>query len=109
MNLLQRVIGIVLHPDSEWRVIEGEPESAKTLFLHYVAILALIPAICGFVGSSIIGVTVSAGTFRVPIGVGAINAVLSYVLTFVIVYLVALVIDLLAPVFNAERHFASAL
>lgn len=109
MNLLQRVIGIVLRPDSEWRVIEGEPESAKTLFLHYVAILALIPAICGFVGSSIIGVTVSAGTFRVPIGVGAINAVLSYVLTFVIVYLVALVIDLLAPVFNAERHFASAL
>lgn len=109
MNLVARVIGIILRPDSEWLLIEREPEGVKNLFLRYVAILALIPAICGFIGGSIVGVTVSAGTFRTPMATGAINAVLGYVLTFVIVYLVGLAIDLLAPFFKAQRHFANAL
>ncbi len=108
MNLVARVIGIILRPDFEWLAIEREPGGVKNLILGYVAILALIPAVCGFIGGSLVGVTVSAGTFRTPMVTGAINAVLGYILTFVIVYLVALAIDLLAPVFKAQRHFASA-
>ena len=109
MNLMSRVKNIMLRPDSEWRVIADEPGGVTHLFTRYVAILALIPALAGFIGYSVIGVSVSAGTFRVPLVPGLINMVLSYVFTFVIVYAVALVVDALAPSFRAERNFPNAL
>ncbi len=109
MNLIERVKNILISPDAEWPVIAEEPGDVTTLFTRYVAILAAIPAVCGFIGGSIIGMTVSVGTFRVPILAGLINMVLGYVFSFVIVYAVALIIDALAPSFRAERNFSAAL
>ena len=109
MNLIERVKNILISPDAEWQVIAEEPGDVTTLFMRYVAILAAIPALAGFVGGSIIGMTVSVGTFRVPILAGLINMVLGYVFSFVIVYAVALIIDVLAPSFRAERNFSAAL
>jgi Yip1 domain len=109
MNLIERVKNILISPDAEWQVIAGEPGDVTTLFTRYVAILAAIPALAGFVGGSIIGMTVSVGIFRVPILAGLINMVLGYVFSFVIVYAVALIIDVLAPSFRAERNFSAAL
>ncbi len=54
-----------------------------------MAILAAIPAVCSFIGTSIVGI---AG-FRTPFFSGAIGAVVGYVLSLVGVYLVAFVID----------------
>jgi hypothetical protein len=107
--LLQRIKNILIDPDAEWLVIENEPGDVRTLFTRYVAILAVIPAICGFIGSSIIGFSVSVGTFRVPLLDGILNAVISYVFSFVIVYVVALIIDLTAPSFRAQSNFPNAL
>ena len=87
----------------------GRTRRRDYLFTRYVAILALIPALAGFIGYSIIGMSVSVGTFRVPLVPGLINLVLGYIFTFVIVYAVALVIDALAPSFRAERNFPNAL
>ncbi len=109
MNLLHRVRGILLSPGREWRVIERESGEPTYLFGRYVAILALIPAVFGFIGKSVIGVTTSAGSFRVPAIAGLIEAVLSYAFTFVIVYVTALIIDLLAKSFDADRYFPNAL
>ena len=109
MNLIERVKNILISPDAEWQVIAEETGDVTTLFTRYVAILAAIPALAGFVGGSIIGMTVSVGTFRVPILAGLINMVLGYVFSFVIVYAVALIIDVLAPSFRAERNFSAAL
>ena len=109
MNLVERVKNILVNPDAEWLVIENEPADARNLFLRYVAILALIPAIAGFVGSSIIGFSVSVGTFRVPLINGIVNMVVSYILSFVLVYVVALLIDLLAGGFRARSNFPNAL
>ena len=109
MNLIERVKNILISPDAEWQVIAEEPGDVTTLFTRYVAILAAIPALAGFVGGSIIGMTVSVGTFRVPILAGLINMVLGYVFSFVIVYAVALIVDVLAPSFRAERNFPAAL
>lgn len=109
MNLVARVKNILLDPDAEWPVIASESGGVTHLFTRYVAILALIPALCGFIGGSIIGISVSVGTFRVPLIPGLINLVLGYIFTFIIVYAVALVIDALAPSFRTERNFPNAL
>jgi hypothetical protein len=100
MQLLQRVTAIILRPESEWPVIAGEPGEAKTIFIHYVAILALIPAICGFLGGLIIGT---------PPVAGALDAILGYVSTFVLVYAGAWIVNGLATLFKGERNFPNAL
>jgi Yip1-like protein len=108
-HLLARVQGLLLDPQGEWAKIDRESGEPAHLFLNYVAILALIPAVAGFIGGSIIGFTVSVGTFRVPMLTGLLNAVIAYLFSFVLVYVVALVIDALAPSFGTQRHFPSAL
>jgi hypothetical protein len=100
MNLVERVKGIILSPKTEWPVIAGEPGDAGYLFSNYVAILAAIPAVCGFIGSVIVGA---------PIVGALLVAVIHYVLAFVNVYIVALIVNLLAPTFNSQKSFASAL
>lgn len=109
MNLILRIKNILLRPYEEWLVIDRESGDPVYLFSRYVAILALIPAIAGIIGGSVIGVTVPAGTFRVPLFIGILNGAISYLFTFVIVYSVALVIDGLAPTFGTERHLPSAM
>jgi len=105
MNLVARVQAILLNPKTEWPVIEREPGDVGFLFTNYVAILAAIPAVCGFVGSSIVGV----GGYRAGFFSGLLGAILNYILAFVGVYVMALIVDALAPSFNGQKNFSSAL
>jgi Yip1 domain len=100
MNLVERVKGIILTPKTEWPVIAGEQGDAAYLFRNYVAILAAIPAVCGFIGAVLIGA---------PIIAALIGAVIRYLLAFVAVYVVALIVNALAPTFASEKNFESAL
>ena len=109
MNLVERVKAILLSPDAEWPVIADERGDVAYLFGNYVAILALIPAVAGFIGGSLIGVSTPVLSVRVPIVSGLIGAVADYLIAFVVVYLVAVIIDLLADRFGGRRDFASAL
>jgi len=104
MDIVGRVKGLLLDPKAEWRVIANEPAEPASLITGYVAILAAIPAVCGFIGTSIIGV---AG-IRTPFVSGLIGAVVGYGLTLVGVYLVAFVIDFLADKFGGQKNFNSA-
>ena len=53
--LIARVKAILTTPQTEWPVIAREPGEPAVLFVRYVAILAAIPAVARFVGSSLIG------------------------------------------------------
>ena len=110
MDIVARAKAIMLTPKTEWPVIEHEPGDPAYLFSNYVAILAAIPAVCGFIGASIIGISVPiVGTVRVGIVSGIASALVQYVLAFVMVYVMALIIDALAPSFNGQKNFNNAL
>jgi hypothetical protein len=109
MDILGRVKGILLTPETEWAKIEPEPGTPAYLFPHYVVYLAAIPPLAGFIGSSVIGVAVPGGTLRVPLFAGLLGAVIAYLLSFAVVYAVAIIIDQLAPQFKGQRDFANAL
>jgi dolichyl-phosphate-mannose--protein O-mannosyl transferase len=100
MNLIERVKAIILTPKSEWQVIAGESGDTAYLFKNYVAILAAIPAVCGFVGMLLIGL---------GLGVALTFAIVSYLLSFVAVFVVAFIVDLLATTFDGRKDFESAL
>lgn len=80
------------------------------MFTKYALILALIPVIAGFIGQSLVGISLGPfGSFKVPIVNGLIYAVLYYVLTLAGIYLVAFIVDALAPSFGAQKDMVSSL
>jgi len=109
MDIVGRLKGILLTPETEWAKIEPEPGTPAYLFPHYVVYLAAVPPLAGFIGSSIIGVSAAGGTARVALFAGLLGAVMAYVLSFAVVYAVAIIIDQLAPQFGGQKDFASAL
>jgi hypothetical protein len=109
MDIVGRVKGILLTPETEWAGIEHEPGTPAYLFPNYVVYLAAIPPLAGFIGGSIVGVNGQGGTYRVPLVAGLLGAVTAYVLSFAAVYLVAIVIDHLAPRFGGQKDFGGAL
>src|SRR6516164_3718646 len=109
MDIVDRVKAILLTPKSEWLVIERESGDHTYLFTNYVAILAAIPAVCGFVGESIIRSLAAIGTVRVGIVFGIAFAIVNYLLAFVMVYVIGLIINALAPTFNGQKNQPNAL
>ncbi|HEX4942973.1 MAG TPA: Yip1 family protein [Usitatibacteraceae bacterium] len=110
MGIVDRVKNIILTPKSEWPIIAGETSSTGDLMGGYVAPLAGISVLCGFVGSSIVGVSLPfIGTYRSPILAGIGVAVFSFVMAFVGIFILSLIINALAPTFGGEKNPAQAL
>lgn len=109
MNLVERVKRILLSPRTEWEVIAAEPTTTAELYKTYIAPLAAIGPIAQFIGYSVFGMSVFGATYRVPIGSGLTSAIVAYVLTLAATYVVALIIDALAPTFNGQRNQIQAL
>jgi len=108
MALVDRVKNILLTPKSEWGVIDGEKSSTGDLMAGYVAPLAAIPAVCGFIGGSLIGFSGFGVSFKTPIVAGLSIAIFSYVMSFVSVIIVSHIINALAPTFDAQKDLPQA-
>ncbi len=105
MNLLERAKNIVLTPKTEWEVVGSEATSHAALYKEYIAPLAAIGPIASFIGLSIVGISLPfIGTHRVPFMSGLSSAVISFVFALVGVYLLALLINALAPTFGGEKN-----
>ncbi|HEY1306212.1 MAG TPA: YIP1 family protein [Vicinamibacterales bacterium] len=111
MNILERVKGICVSPESEWTVIDGESASTASLLSGYVVPLVVVGAVANFIGNSIVGRTMPFGgtTLRVSIGTGLAMAVLSVVLAVLSVVVCAHIIDRLAPAFAAQKNSMQAM
>jgi hypothetical protein len=111
MALVDRVKNILLSPRTEWQVIDAEPATVGSLYAGYIAPLAAIPAICSAIGMALVGVSIPfvGGRIRVPIGDAIMRAVVMYVLMLVGTYILALVVDALAPSFGGTKNQIQAL
>jgi len=109
MALVDRIKNILLTPKTEWTAIAAENTSTADLLKGYVAPLAAIPAICGFIGGSLIGYGAFGVSFKVPIVAGIGGAIFGYVMSFVSVFLISFIINALAPSFSAEKSDSQAM
>jgi hypothetical protein len=109
-KLMQRVKLILTSPDTEWKTIDTEQTSAKELYIGYILILAAITPIAVFFKMSIFGVKIPfMGRYRLGIGASLTNMVLSYFFTLAGVYIMALIVNLLAPSFGGSKNQIQAL
>ncbi|MEO8151760.1 MAG: Yip1 family protein [Rhizobacter sp.] len=109
MNLIQRVQDILLKPLPTWPVIEQESTDVAALYKNYLLILAAIPAVAQFIGMSVIGFGGFGMHIRMPFMWGLTEMVLRYVISLVMVYVLALIVDALAPSFNGTKNQINAL
>ena len=110
MNLQTRARNILLTPNTEWPIIAEEKTSTSSLITGYVVPLAAIGAVAGFIGGSLVGMTLPfIGTYRVPIAAGLAAAVFAFVMAIVGVFILAIIINALAPTFGAQKNTEQAI
>lgn len=106
--LVERIKGILLRPSLEWEKIEIEPASKTGLITGYAMILAAIPAVAGFVGNSLVGMSFMGISTKIPLMTGLLVAVIGYALSIVSIYIAAFVINALAPNFGGVKDEVQA-
>src|SRR5436190_4388659 len=109
VSLIERVQSILLRPRQTWPVIAAEPADVATIYSRYVVILAAIPAICAFIGWTLVGGGAFGVSFRLPIATGLVQMVVGYLLSLAIVYVLTLIVNALAPTFGGTKDMVAAL
>jgi hypothetical protein len=109
MALVQRIKDILLKPKDTWPAIDAEPADTAGLYKNYIALIALVPALATFVGLSLVGIGSFGYGFRVPIVTGLVNMVVGYALSLGMVFVLALIVDALAPTFGGSKSQINAL
>lgn len=107
-SLVERVKNILLTPSREWEVIDAEADTLGGIYRKHVLPLAAIPAISGLIGSTVFGYSMLGITYRPSIGAAAGTAIVQYGMALVGVFVLALIIDALAPQFGATANRVQA-
>jgi len=110
MNLVSRTKNMLLSPKQEWQVIDDEATSVGGLYIGYIVPLAAIGPVASSIGMAVFGISVPVlGTYRVPIDAAVRQGITQYVLALVGVFVLALIIDELAPYFRGQENRYQAL
>jgi len=107
--IVQRAKNMILKPKETWAVIDGEAATPKSLYVPYVVVLAAIGPLASLIGGQLFGYRFLNVTYHPPLASALVTAVLSYAMTLAAVYVVALVIDALAPTFDGQKNRIQAL
>ena len=59
--MIHHVWGLFTHPDQEWQEIRGDKETISHMYLSHVLILAAIPVVSAYIGTTQIGWSVAGG------------------------------------------------
>jgi hypothetical protein len=92
MSFVDRIKGILMEPRAEWVKIAAEPATVQSLYTGWVMILAAI------------------GPLALLLSMHSIQvAVAQYVLALIITFVLALIVDALAPSFGGTKDFVASL
>jgi hypothetical protein len=109
-KIIARVKNILLTPKTEWPVIAAEPETVPSLYQNYIVIVAALAPIATFIGLVVFGINIPfVGTIHVGIGAPLAQMILGYLVALGMTFVVALIIDALAPSFGGVKNQVQAL
>ena len=92
MNLVDRIKGMLVEPRSEWPKVAAEPATTQSLYTGWIMILAAI------------------GPLALLLAMHSIQfAIAQYVLALISTFVLALIVDGLAPTFGGSKDFVASL
>jgi hypothetical protein len=104
-----RVQRLILSPNTEWDAIANEPADVQGTYMNYVGPLIVASALAGAIGISVFGISLPfGGTFRIPAMTALSSAILQIILSLIMVYVLAFVINALAPQFGGTQDTGQA-
>lgn len=106
--MINHVWGLLAHPDQEWHRIRREDETVTHLYTHHVLLMALVPVISAFIGTTLFGWRLGGSYAPVHLAPGQalVTAVLFYVAILAAVMVMGSVIHWMArhEPFRPSRH-----
>ena len=101
---IQHIIGLFSNPASEWEKIREQQKSADRSGVGFVFILAAIPAISGYIGTTQVGWRIGVGDPIRITGESAISIAIIYYLALIIgVFSIGWVIHLLGKAYELVK------
>ncbi len=92
MSIVDRIKGIIVDPRSEWIKVAAEPATVQSIYTGWIMILAAI------------------GPLALLLSTHSLQwAVAQYVLSLIVTFVLALIVDSLAPSFGGTRDFIASL
>lgn len=103
-SIIGRVQRLLLSPATEWDVISAEAADVQKIYMTYVGPLLIAAAVAAAIGMSVVGMM----GFRFGIGTVFTMMIVQIVAGLVMVYVLAFVINALAPQFGATPDMGQA-
>jgi hypothetical protein len=102
--VLNHVWGLMTNPKDEWKSIKGERCTIGRCFCSHVLILAAIPAIAGYIGTTEVGWSFGAGEVHKLTADSALQiAILSYMVMLVAVFSLGKAIHWMGQTYGSKQ------
>lgn len=108
-GLADRAKRLIMTPRSEWTAIDAEPMTVREIFTGWVVPLAAIGPVAGLIGGLAFGYGAFGIVYRPSIGGAVTTAIVSYAMALIGTYVLALIIDALAPTFGGTKNPVAAM
>ncbi len=104
--ILNHLWGLFSHPDQEWESIRKEPNTLSRHYMAHTIVLAAIPAVCGYLGSTQVGWTVGSSpeVYKLTTASALQLSILFYLAMITGVLILGKFIDFLSVTYEEEDH-----
>lgn len=103
---MQHVWGLLSHPENEWKAIRKQGCPIGTCYILHIMVLAAIPPVCGYIGTTEVGWHVGAREFKLVPESARLIAVLYYLAMLVALFTLAALIHWMRQTYGAKRPLA---
>lgn len=105
--LLKHVPGLFIKPENEWKTIRGKKTSVKEVYLTLVLLLAAIPPLCGYIGTTMVGWQIADGPVVQLTDRSAIKiSILFYLAILISIYAIGRMIHWMGETYGFNRTVA---
>jgi Yip1 domain len=108
MNLIERAKNILLTPKTEWDVVNNETPDTTKILTTYVIPLVAVGTVAAFIGWGLIGKSYGYGIKLKSTELGIRYALIALIAGVASTFLMAFVVDALAPTFKSEKNFGKS-
>ncbi|MEQ9395282.1 Yip1 family protein [Haliea sp.] len=108
--MIQHTLGLLVKPDAQWRSVAELPASSINILILYPCVMALLPAVAWYFGTSRVGWTVGDGpAIRLTVESALQLCILFYFAMVGCVVAVGYFIHWMAETYGAETTFAKGI
>jgi len=108
--VIKHIIGLFLHPKEEWRALHDEECTVGKCFASHTIFLAAIPAVSGFIGTTLVGWHIGVGPpVKLTVESAAMIAILYYLAMIVAVGSIGAMIKWMGKTYGADRPMSRAI